>query len=225
MKVLVVEDNLKIAEMLEIYLTRENFLVEMANNGELAFDMAKSGGYDLIVLDLMLPRKSGFEIIMGLRALNIKTPILVISARDSVKDRVKALDLGADDYLVKDFAVEELSARVKTLIRRDSGAISNVFKCKNLSIDLTNMMVRRNGKILTLTRTEFKLLEVLMRKKNKVVLLEDLLLNIWGKELRDVSSNKLNVHMRMLRQKVDEPFDLDLIKTVRGFGYMVTDLD
>ena len=225
MKVLVVEDNIGIAKMLEISLSKDNFSVKLATDGESGFKMARDGDYDLIVLDLMLPNMSGFEIITGMRALGKKTPILVISARDSVKDRVKALDLGADDYLVKDFALEELSARAKTLIRREKGAVSNILKCKNLSMDLTNMIVMRNGKNLSLTRTEFKLLELLIRKKNKVVLLKDIIEKIWDKSLKEISSNKLNVHLRMLRKKVDEPFDFDLIKTIRGFGYMVTDLE
>ncbi len=225
MKVLIIEDNIGIAEMLKIALSKENFSVEIALDGESGFNMIKKGNNDLIILDLMLPHMSGFQIITAIRALGKKTPILVISARDSVKDRVKALDLGADDYLVKNFAIEELAARAKMLIRRNSGEISNILKCKNLSIDLTNMIVTRNGKTLTLTKIEFKLLEMLIRRKNKVVLSETIIEKIWNKSINEIHSNKLNVHMNMLRQKVDEPFNFSIIKTIRGFGYMATNSD
>jgi len=225
MKVLIIEDNQRILELLEVYLLRHNFCVETALDGEIGFKKAKSAQYDLILLDLMLPRRTGFEIITGLRTLGVKTPILVISARDMVSDRIKALDLGADDYLVKDFNLKELIARAKTLIRRSAGEGHNVFRCKNLSLDITNSVARRNSKFINLTRTEFRVLEILIRNKNKVVSFQNLMKTVWGESIDGCLSNKLSVHIRLLRSKVDDPHEECLIKTVRGVGYMITDLD
>lgn len=225
MKILIIEDNERILDLLETYLSQNNFCVEVESDGELGFEKAKNENYDLVLLDLMLPNRTGFEIITGLRTLRVKTPILVISARDMVGDRIKALDLGADDYLVKDFDLKELVARAKTLIRRSSGKIHNVFRCRNLSLDITNMIARRSSKLIKLTRTEFRVLEILIRNKNKVVPSEDLMKTIWGESAGDSISNKLHVHIRLLRGKVDDPYEQHLIKTIRGFGYMITDLD
>lgn len=223
MRVLIVEDNEKVLKMLEIFMEREKFVVDTAMKGDEGFEKAKNNKYDLIILDIMLPQRSGFEIICGLRAIEVNTPILVISARGAVNDRIKALDLGADDYLVKDFALTELAARAKTLIRRSSGKSHNIYRCKNLTINLSDMVVTRGGQSLTLTKTEFRILEALIRRKNKIMSTEDMIKSIWGESASKVSSNKLNVHIRMLRQKVDEPFDDKLIKTVRGFGYVISD--
>ena len=156
--------------------------------------------------------------------MEVNTPILVISARGGVNDRIKALDLGADDYLVKDFALTELAARAKTLIRRSAGKTNNIYRCANLTMNLSDMVVSRGGKSLQLTKTEFRILEALMRRKHKILGTADLIASIWGDEGKDYASNKLNVHIRMLRQKVDDGFALKLIKTVRGFGYILSDM-
>lgn len=220
MKILIVEDNQNVLDLLKLCLVKEKFVVESATRGNQAFEMAKKEKYDAIVLDIMLPEKSGFEIIGQLRALKNDTPILVISARSSLEDKTMALNLGADDYLMKDFAVQELVARLKSLIRRSSGVSKNIFFCEDLSLNLSDMVVRRGGQVIDLTKKEFILLSELLRNKNRVVKTEQLIQAAWD-SLEDHNSNKLNVHMRALRMKVDDPFGLPLIQTVRGFGYKI----
>ncbi len=223
MKILVVEDNASIQQMICMVLQKEQFVVDTADNGTTAFQKAKSQKYDVIILDLMLPEKSGFEVISALRSLKNNVPILVISARSEVDDRIRTLNLGADDYLVKDFALSELVARVKSLIRRSNGESKNIFFCGNLTLNLSDMVVRRAGITIQLTKKEFIILTELIRKKNKIVSTQELITAAWGEGDRDVLSNKLNVHVRALRQKVEEPFEKKLIHTVRGFGYRLSE--
>ena len=223
MKILVVEDNESIQEMINVVFQKEQFLVDMVSDGEAGFKKAKSHKYDLIILDLMLPEKSGFELISSLRSLKNNVPILVVSARAEVDDRICALNLGADDYLVKDFAIPELVARAKSLIRRSNGESKNIFFCGNLTLNLSDMIVRRAGVMIKLTKKEFIILTELLRKKNKVVNTQDLIFAAWKEGDRDVLSNKLNVHMRALRHKIDDPFEKKLIHTVRGFGYKMAE--
>ena len=222
MKILIVEDNSSVLEILQIALSKEKFAIDYAVDGNKAFEMAKTEKYDVIVLDIVLPEKSGFEIIKALRAMKNNTPILVISNRDSLDDKITALNLGADDYMVKDFAVQELVARIKSLIRRSSkGASKNLFFCDDLTLNLSDMIVRRAGKPIRLTKKEFVILSELLRNKDRVVTTEELIRVAWG-NLKEHNSNKLNVHMRALRSKVDDPFQKHLIQTVRGFGYQVS---
>jgi len=223
MRILVAEDHSGMREILNTYLERLKFIVDMAVDGQQALEMAQSQKYDAMLLDISLPHKSGFEVITALRCLRNQLPILVISAQAAVEDRVHALNLGADDYLVKDISLPELGARLNRLIRRSDGGSKNLLFCHNLTLDLTDMTVKRQGKSLNLTKKEFILLSELLRKKNKVVRTPDLMLAAWGDELGLSSSNKLNVHMRSLRQKMDAGFGKPLVKTVRGFGYKITD--
>ena len=225
MKALVVDDHPAILEMLAKVLRSEKFTVDTAGDGEDAFAKARDRKYDIILLDIMLPKKMGFEVISGLRALGIKTPILVISAKGLVEDRVRGLDLGADDYLIKGFSLEEMVARVKTLVRRKDGKRNNVFRCGDLILDFTNMKVQRHGKDISLSRKEFGILLELIKRKNLVVSRQELVELVWGEADMQVFSNTVDVHIRSLRGKVDGPFDVKLITTLRGYGYMIKDSD
>ena len=223
MKILIVEDHLDLLEIMQITLSRQNFMVDSATDGDTAFQKARDNQYDLILLDLTLPGKSGFEIITALRSLQVMTPILVVSGRSMVADRIQALNLGADDYLLKDFSHQELLARVKSVIRRSHGDAKNIYTCGNLTLNLSDMVVRRGSQLLTLTKKEFILLTELIRRKGKVTPTEVLIQAAWGENGNQVLSNKLNVHIRQLRKKIDEPFKHALIHTRRGFGYKLED--
>jgi len=223
MRILIVEDNPDLLDVMQLVLNRQQFEVDTASDGDTAFLKARENAYDLILLDLTLPGKSGFEIITALRSLQIKTPILVVSGRSMVEDRIQALNLGADDYLLKDFAPEELLARIKSVIRRSQGQSKNIYTCANLTLNLSDMVVRRGSRLLTLTRKEFVLLTEMIRRKGKVTSKEVLVQAAWGEDLNQVMSNKLNVHMKQLRTKIDDPFKHKLIHTRRGFGYKLED--
>ncbi len=221
MRILVAEDHSGVREILNHYLNKLKFVVDFAVNGEEALVMAQRQKYDVMLLDICLPQKSGYEVITALRCLRNQLPILVISARGSLEDRVRALNLGADDYLVKDFSLSELGARLNCLIRRSNGESKNVLYCDNLMLNLADMTVKRQGQFLRLTKKEFVLLTELLRQKRKLVSTRSLMTAAWGADQACSVSNKLNVHMRSLRQKVDTPFKKPLIKTVRGFGYKI----
>ncbi len=223
MRILVAEDHSGMREILKHYLTKLKFIVDFAEDGQEALEKAQRLKYDALLLDLGLPEKNGYEVITALRCLRNELPILVISAQAAVDNRVQALNLGADDYLVKDIALPELGARLNRLIRRSDGGTKNLLFCHSLTLNLSDMTVRRKTQPLNLTKKEFILLSELLRKKNKVVSIEDLMTAAWGEGAEGVVSNKLNVHMRSLRQKVDTENEPALIKTVRGFGYKITD--
>lgn len=219
MKILVVEDNHAMLKMLKTILEKDRFVVDTAEDGETAFAMGKNNKYDLILLDLMLPKKSGFEVIKGLRASKVSIPILVVSAMMNVDDRVKALNLGADDYLVKNFAVPELVARIKGLIRRSNNKENNILTCKDLVFNLSHNLLMREQKKISLTKIEFRILLKLMLNKNKMVSVEELIESVWEEDRNQIMSNKLSVHIRSLRQKIGK----DMIVNQRDFGYMLTD--
>ncbi|MCK5460708.1 response regulator transcription factor [Candidatus Gracilibacteria bacterium] len=217
MKILLVEDNSAMMKILRTALEKEHFLVNCANDGEEGFKKAKTNKYEIILLDLMLPKRSGFEIIRNLRALRIQTPILVISAMMNLEDRVIALNLGADDYLVKNFSISEFIARTKSLIRRSNKKGNNVLTCKNLVFNITHNLVSKDQKPIPLTRTEFRILLKLMLNKNKLVPVDSLIKSVWKEESIRVVSNKLSVHVRALRKKLGK----ELIVNQRDFGYMI----
>lgn len=222
MKVLLVEPDFALCESITDRLTRDNFVVETCNHGDQALEMMQRFRYDVLVLDLLLPGKSGFEVVSALRSIGNKTPILMTSARTCVEDRIRGLNLGADDFLVKAFSFAELIARIKSLIRRKSSAASNLLRSGDLVVNLSNMQVVRRGIPLALTRKEAGILITLMRNKGKVIAREDLLDAVWGGGAVDLRySNTLDVHIRTLRQKVDRPYKKKLIRTVRGHGYCV----
>ncbi len=224
MNVLVADDDKRIIKMLSKILVGEHFTVDTALDGKEAFEKAKTKKYELIVLDLMMPKKSGFDIIKALRVLKVSTPILVISARLLVEDRVYALNLGADDYLVKNFALKEFVARAKSLIRRSANKSTNILRCGDLVVNFSDMMVYRKQSPIYLSKKEFNILMVLLKKKNAIVTREELIQSVWGKDMDKVPSNTLDVHIRFLRKKISLPSDKkNLIRTFRGRGYMLTD--
>lgn len=226
MKVLLVDDDPRVLELLSVCLVRENFTVERAQNGEEALEKARNGVFDVIILDIMLPKQTGFEVISALRAIGNNTPILAISARSMIEDRVKGLNLGADDYLVKNFAVPEFIARVKSLMRRPTtpqSRRSNVLRCQDLVVNMSDMSVSRGGKEIYLSRKEMGILIELMRSKNKITGREHLIRKVWGDREIDVMSNTIDVHIRMLRGKIDRKGSESLIKTLRGRGYIMYD--
>jgi len=221
MKLLIVEDEVKIARALQRGLEQERFAVEIVHDGEAGLAAAEADEYDVIVLDRMLPGMDGLAICQALREAGNATPILMLTAKDQVRDRVAGLNAGADDYLVKPFAFEELLARLQALLRRPSGGGKTVLKVADLELDPTAFLVRRAGQKIKLSAKEFALLEYLMRNEGQVLSKEKIIDHVWEYDA-DVLPNNVEVFIRYLRRKIDEPFDSPpLIHTSRGFGYSV----
>jgi DNA-binding response OmpR family regulator len=212
----VVEDEHKIANSIRRGFEQETWATDVAYDGEEGYDLATSEEYDVIVLDLMLPKLSGMEICKKLRAEEIHTPILMLTARGELADKVGGLNSGADDYLVKPFAFEELLARVKALSRRPKETKNEELKTKNLSLNTNTFDVKVDGKSLELSRKEFALLEYLMRNAGRVVSKENIIAHVWDYE-SDILPNTVEVFIGYLRDKIGK----DVIKTVRGFGYKI----
>ena len=222
MRILVVEDERKIAEVLISALTTEHYDVVVAPTGEDGFFRANAEAFDLVVLDLMLPGRSGLEILQTLRRRHVETPVLILTARDAIDDRVLGLDLGADDYLVKPFAVPEVLARVRALLRR--GRPSEVFRLKvaDLELDLVARRANRGDRLLDLTVREFELLEYLLRHQGHLVSREMLARDVWREPRRATPlDNVIDVQMTRLRKKVDAQGSARLIHTVRGVGFVL----
>jgi len=223
MKILVVEDERKIARAIGQGLEQESFVVDLAFDGEKGFDLAATGDYDLIILDLMLPKLDGLEVCSKLRnEENIQTPILMLTARGELEDKVSGLNSGADDYLVKPFAFVELLARVRALGRRPKAILPSSLNVGDLVLDTASFAVNRAGKKIKLSKKEFVLLEYLMRNKGKIITKDQILQHVWDWEA-DVLPNTIEVYIGSLRKKIDKPFSNQpaLIKTVRGFGYKI----
>jgi two-component system copper resistance phosphate regulon response regulator CusR len=221
-RILVVEDEKKMADALCAGLEADQFQVSVARSGEEGFFLASTQSFDLIVLDLGLPGHDGLEILSGLRKQKAAVPVLVVTARDTVIDRVKGLDAGADDYLVKPFAFPELLARVRALIRRGSPATIAKLKLADLEMDSAARSVLRQGKEIALTAREFDLLEYLLRQQGRVVSREMLARDVWKETARYTPlDNVIDVHIAHLRRKLDEPFGKKLLHTVRGVGFVL----
>jgi two-component system OmpR family response regulator len=218
MRVLVVEDDVKLAGLIQRALREQAALADAAHDGEDALWMAGATPYDVLVLDINLPGISGFETCQQLRASRVCTPILMLTARAGIDDRVKGLDLGADDYLVKPFDVSEMLARVRALARRGPAAHRPVITIGDLSIDPATRVVRRGSTQITLSTKEFQLLEVFMRRPGQVLSRYDLLEGAWDMAYEN-RSNVVDVYVRYLREKIDRPFGIGSIETVRGAGY------
>jgi two-component system copper resistance phosphate regulon response regulator CusR len=220
LKILVVEDEKKAAAYLRKGLSENGFVVDVAGEGEEGLHLARTGGHDLIILDVMLPERDGWSVITELRRSGRQTPVLFLTARDSVQDRVRGLELGADDYLVKPFAFSELLARVRSILRRGPGRQPDTLKLADLEMDLVRHKAARAGKRLDLTPKEFSLLVLLVRRAGEVLSRTLIAEQVWDMNF-DGGTNVVEVHVRRLRAKVDEPFDRKLIHTVRGVGYVL----
>lgn len=220
MKILVVEDENKTAGYLRKGLTESGFTVDVADEGGDGLHLALTDTYDLIILDVMLPDQDGWSVLAGLRASGKQTPVLFLTARDAVGDRVRGLQGGADDYLVKPFAFAELLARVRTLLRRSPVRHPETLRIVDLEIDFHAHRAARAGQRLDLTPKEFSLLALLARRSGEVVTRTIIASQVWDMNF-DSHTNVVDVHIRRLRAKVDDPFDTKLIRTVRGVGYVL----
>jgi len=221
MRVLVVEDNHRLNASLQLNLANEGYSVDTAYDGQEGQDLAELAPYDLIILDILLPVKDGLEVCRDLRRRRIHTPILLLTARDSVDDRVQGLDCGADDYLVKPFAMRELLARLRALLRRQQPYKSGRLEIGELVVDPVTHSVEREGRAIELTPREFALLEYLMYHPNQVVTREMIEQHIWNYDF-ECESNVIDVYVRRLRRKIDDPFATRLLTTIRGVGYRLT---
>lgn len=222
MKILVVEDEKKSATALEKGLKETGYDVDLADKGDSGLQMALDHDYDLVVLDIMLPGRDGWSVMNEMRKAGKKTPVLFLTARDGVEDRVKGLELGADDYLVKPFAFSELQARVKTILRRTPQRQPEIVKIGDLELDLFKQRAVRAGKKLDLTPKEFALLSLLARRAGEPQSRETIAEEVWDMNF-DSDTNVVDVHVRRLRSKLDDPYEKKLIQTVRGVGYVIYD--
>ena len=222
MHILVVEDQQRLATLLRRVLTEERHTVDVANDGVTGLDLAGSDTYDLVVLDVMLPGMDGVELCRELRAGSVQTPVLMLTARGTVEDRVAGLNAGADDYLAKPFAMEELLARVNALLRRRTHGmeVAQELKVGDLTLNLVRHEVRRGKRVIELTAKEFALLEFLMRHPGQVLTRTQITDHVWRYDL-DALSNVVDTYIHYLRDKIDRGFARPLIKTVRGVGYKI----
>lgn len=220
MRILVIEDEHRIAQSLKKGLEQERFAVDVAYDGLDGFDLATTEEYDLILLDLMLPGKDGASVCHELREKNINTPILILTAKGQVEDKVSLLNTGADDYLTKPFSFDELLARVRALTRRPKNTLSAVLTLDGLSLDTTNYVVTRDGHNIQLSGKEFSLLEFFLRHPRQILRKERIIGHVWDYD-SDILPNTVEVYVKNLRRKIDTPFPKSkpLLTTVRGFGY------
>lgn len=223
MKILVVEDEHRIAASIKKGLELEKYAVDTAYTGTDGYDLAISEEYDCIVLDIMLPGMDGVEVCTKLRAENIHTPIIMLTAKGQLQDKIIGLNSGADDYLTKPFAFEELIARIRALVRRPKKTVSAVLELGTLSLNTTTYEVKRSGHDIALSSKEFSLLEYFLRHANTVVTKDQIISHVWDYEA-DILPNTVEVYVKNLRSKIDAPFKNEnaLIQTVRGFGYKLT---
>lgn len=221
-RLLVIEDQKKLQKSLQRGLSEEGYEVVSALTGEEGYFQATTESFDAVVLDLMLPGRPGLEILRELRARNFTKPVLILTARDGVEDRVAGLNAGADDYLIKPFAFAELIARLRALLRRDQGGRELVLRVDDLELDLLSRTVVRDGLEFDLTKREYELLEYLVRHKNSIVTRDMISRDVW-KESSGVLTNTIDVYINLLRKKVERPEKRQLIHTLRGVGYSVRD--
>lgn len=219
MKLLIVEDDKKAAQSLQQGLREEGFIVDVANDGHTGLDHALAGGCDLVILDVGLPDADGWTVLKEIRSGANHVPVIMLTARDALEDRVKGLSLGADDYVVKPFAFSELTARVRAVLRRKDGPVSHKLSYEGLNVDLARNKVERDGVEIDLTPKELQLLELLMRHKEEVLSRTYIAERVWEMSF-DGDSNVVDVSVWRLRGKVDEPFERKFIHTVRGRGYV-----
>jgi DNA-binding response OmpR family regulator len=219
MRILLIEDEVKIAKALKRALEQESYAVDMTHDGDSGYAMLTTEPYDLAIIDRLLPGDhDGIAIIQDVRKHGVHTPILLLTALGSVQDRTTGLDAGADDYLVKPFALEELLARVRALLRRPQEQQGTVLQLADLTLDTASSKVTRAGKEITLTSKEYGLLEYLLRNQGRTLSKDAIIAHVWDFD-SDILPNTVEVYIKYLRSKIDAPFDRPLIKTVRGFGY------
>lgn len=222
MRVLVIDDEAKTANYVAKGLREHGFVVDIASDGRVGYHYASTQAYDVLILDVMIPGMDGWSVLTHCRTAGVSTPVLFLTARDSVDDRVRGLELGADDYLVKPFAFSELLARVRTIIRRGAARQPDVLRIADLEADFLRRRVLRGGNKLDLSPKEFALLVLLMRRSGEVLSRTLIAEQVWDINFNS-DTNVVDVHIRRLRSKIDDPFDLKLIHTVRGAGYVLED--
>ncbi|MBO5059499.1 MAG: response regulator transcription factor [Clostridia bacterium] len=220
MRLLVVEDEKDLNRVISKRLENEGYSVDRCYDGEEALDFTDVGEFDAIIMDIMMPKLSGLEVLRTLRARNNSTPVLLLTAKDSVQDRVSGLDAGADDYLVKPFAFEELLARIRAMTRKAAGNSTNVFTAADLMLDANSGKVTRGGREISLSAREFDILEYFMYNKGVVLSRERIENHVWNFDYCG-GTNVVDVYIRYLRKKIDDPFEKKLIHTVRGKGYIL----
>lgn len=220
MKILVVEDEKDLNRIIKKELEDEGYLVDVCFDGDSAYDYLTMEEYDGVILDVMLPRINGFEVLKKARRHGIQTPVLFLSARSRIDDIVEGLDIGADDYMVKPFAFQELSARVRAMTRKKAGVRENIYRCGDLMVDCNEHIVKRKDRVINLSPKEFSVLLYLIRNQNIVVSREQIEANIWDMD-HDSYSNVIDVYIRYLRKKIDDPYEVKMIQTIRGVGYVL----
>lgn len=220
MRILIVEDEKSLADIVKKGLEEEGYTVDVAYNGEDGLYMAENEPSDIIILDIMLPVVDGMTILKKIRKAGIKTPVLMLTAKDTVMDKVSGLDSGADDYLTKPFSFEELLARIRALLRRDSGVKTSIIEIGDLVIDMASHEIKRDGRLISLSAKEYVLLEYMAINRNKVLSRTTLTEHLYDQDF-DLDSNVIDVFINRLRNKIDRNFDKKLIHTVRGAGYML----
>jgi DNA-binding response OmpR family regulator len=223
MRILVVEDEHKIAQSIKKGLEQESYAVDLAFTGSEGLDLALSEEFDMVILDRMLPEIDGLEICKRMRDKKINTPVLMLTAKGQTQDKVEGLDAGADDYLVKPFAFEELLARIRALKRRPADTIGSVLEVDDLKLDTNSFEVKRDGKLIQLSNKEFALLEYFMRHPKKILTKDQIINHVWSYDA-DVLPNSVEVYVGYLRNKIDKAFadKKSLIQTIRGFGYKLS---
>ena len=222
MRILVVEDEKNLNDIIVKKLKNEKYGVDSCFDGKDAIDYILATEYDVIILDIMLPKLNGFEVLKSIRNKNIKTPVLMLTAKDGIEDKVQGLDLGADDYLIKPFSFDELLARIRVLLRRNStnNNVNNIYKIANLTVDIDSRSVFRDDKSIKLSTREFTILEYLIRNKGKVLSRDSIEQHIWDYEYEG-GTNVVDVYIRYLRKKIDDGYSPKLIYTIRNIGYVL----
>ena len=220
MRILVCEDQKDLNKIITKHLTSEGYSADSCYDGQEALDFMDMADYDAVILDVMMPKKDGFAVLREMRSVKNATPVLFLTARDSIEDRVRGLDLGGNDYLIKPFSFDELLARIRAMTRKTAGNASNIFTAADLTLDVSSRSCRRGEKDIALSAKEFSLLEYLMRNKGRVLTRDMIENNLWNYEYEG-GTNAVDVYIRYLRKKMDDDFEPQLIHTVRGSGYVL----
>jgi len=223
MRLLIVEDEKKTADFLKKGFSESGIISDIAQDGEEGLQRALAGDYDLIVLDVMLPRRDGWSVISELRRRGRETPVVMLTARDAVPDRIRGLELGVDDYVVKPFSFSELAARIRTILRRGPTLKEEILRVADLEIDLVRSRASRGGKLLDLTPTEFALLSIFVRRPREIISKIRIAERVWNVDFDSIEKTTkiIDVHMSRMRAKLDDPFEKKLLHTVRGMGYIL----